>query len=194
MEGRSSDPFPFQIENRQSKIDKGIQMTEQLWAPWRLKYIESAGKTEGCIFCEFPAQGEAHDAENLIVYRGQHTYIILNAFPYSNGHLMIVPYRHTDTLDAYSDEEMLDIMQVTRLALKLLKAAYLPEAFNLGVNFGRAAGAGITHHLHWHVVPRWVGDTNFMTVMADVRVIPESLQAVYERLRTALNTELRLEK
>jgi ATP adenylyltransferase len=165
-------------------------MTEQLWAPWRLKYIEAADKAQGCIFCDFPTAGEAADASNLIVYRGPHAYIILNAFPYSNGHLMVVPFRHTDTLEAYTDAEMLDVMQLTRLGLRLLKTAFNPNGFNLGVNMGRVAGAGIADHLHWHVVPRWNGDINFMPVLADVRVIPESLPAVYERLKAALPAAL----
>src|SRR5690348_5910815 len=103
---------------------------EQLWAPWRLQYIESADKIEGCIFCDFPAQGEARDAANLIVHRSAHAFLILNAFPYSNGHLMVVPYRHTDTLDAFTDAEMLDVMRETRLAVALLKAAFKPDGFN----------------------------------------------------------------
>jgi ATP adenylyltransferase len=161
-------------------------MPEQLWAPWRLKYIESAGKTEGCIFVELPAMGEAHDAENLILYRSAHAYLMLNAFPYSNGHLMVVPFQHTDTLDTLTDPEMLDVMHLTRLGVALLQATFHPDGFNLGVNMGRVAGAGIADHLHWHIVPRWHGDTNFMPVLADVRVIPESLERVYERLRAAL--------
>jgi len=161
-------------------------MTEQLWAPWRLKYIESADKTEGCIFCDFPLLDEAQDAANLIVYRGANAFLILNAFPYSNGHLMVVPYRHTCRFEDFIDAEMLEVMQLTRLAIALLQATFRPDGFNLGVNMGRVAGAGIADHLHWHIVPRWHGDTNFMPVMADVRVIPESLQVVYERLRTAL--------
>jgi ATP adenylyltransferase len=161
-------------------------MTEQLWAPWRLQYIESADKAEGCIFCDFPAQGEAKDSDNLILYRGPHAFIILNAFPYSNGHLMVVPYRHTARFEDFTDEEMLDVMRLTRIALNVLQTAFKPDGFNLGVNMGRVAGAGIADHLHWHVVPRWNGDTNFMPVLADVRVIPESLPVVYERLRAAL--------
>jgi ATP adenylyltransferase len=162
-------------------------MTDQLWAPWRLKYIENADKAAAsCIFCSFPAEGEAHDAENLIVYRGTHAFIILNAFPYSNGHLMVVPFRHTSSMTEYSDGEMLDVMQLTRLSIRLLQEAFHPDGFNLGVNMGRVAGAGIADHLHWHVVPRWNGDTNFMPVLADVRVIPESLPVVYTRLRDAL--------
>jgi ATP adenylyltransferase len=163
---------------------------EQLWAPWRLQYIESADKAEGCIFCDFPAQGEAQDAANLIVHRGPHAFLILNAFPYSNGHLMVVPYRHTARFDAFTDPEMLDVMRQTGLAIALLQAAFKPDGYNLGVNMGRVAGAGIADHLHWHIVPRWNGDTNFMPVLADVRVIPESLQVVYARLRAALPAAL----
>ncbi len=162
-------------------------MTEQLWAPWRLQYIENADKTQGgCIFCDFPAAGVEHDAAHLIVTRGEHAYIILNAFPYSNGHLMVVPYRHTASMDDLTDPELLDIMRLTRLGIRLLKATFKPDAFNCGSNMGRVAGAGIADHLHWHVVPRWNGDTNFMPVLADVRVIPESLQVVYERLTATL--------
>lgn len=165
-------------------------MTDQLWAPWRLKYIENADKMEGCIFCEFPKQDSASDAANLIVHRGELAYIILNAYPYSNGHLMVVPYQHTASLDCFSDREMLEVMQLTRLSVKLLRCAFKPDGFNLGVNMGRAAGAGIADHIHWHIVPRWNGDTNFMPVLADVRVIPESLQVVHQRLREALVEEL----
>ena len=165
-------------------------MTEQLWAPWRLQYIESADKAEGCIFCTFPAAGEARDAEHLIVHRGSHAFIILNAFPYSNGHLMVVPFRHTAQMEEYTDEEMLEVMRLTRTSIALLRAAFKPDGFNLGVNMGRVAGAGIADHLHWHIVPRWNGDTNFMPVMADVRVIPESLSAVHRRLRAALTGAL----
>ncbi|HLJ56184.1 MAG TPA: HIT domain-containing protein [Chthonomonadaceae bacterium] len=159
-------------------------MTEQLWAPWRLQYIESADKAEGCIFCAFPAAGR--DAEHLIVHRADHAFIILNAFPYSNGHLMVVPFKHTSDLAVYTDDEMLDVMRLTRLSVALLRRVFRPDGFNLGVNMGRVAGAGIADHLHWHIVPRWHGDTNFMPVMADVRVIPESLETVQRRLREAL--------
>src|SRR5947199_8820059 len=124
-------------------------MTEQLWAPWRLQYIESAGTSEGCIFCTFPAAEPEHDAENLIVHRGHKAYIILNAFPYSNGHLMVVPFRHTARMEEYTDEEMLDVMHLTRLSIAILRTAFHPDGFNLGVNMGRVAGAGIADHLHW---------------------------------------------
>lgn len=159
-------------------------MTEQLWAPWRLKYIESADKYPGCIFCDFPK--ESADATRYIVYRSEYAYIILNAFPYSNGHLMVVPYQHTATLDSLSEAEMLDIMRLNRLGVSLLKQVFKPHGFNLGVNMGTVAGAGIAEHIHWHIVPRWNGDTNFMPVLADVRVIPESLEVCYHRLVEAL--------
>jgi ATP adenylyltransferase len=155
-------------------------MTEQLWAPWRLKYIENADKTPGCIFCEFPKLDR--DAELYILHRSEHAFLILNAFPYSNGHLMVVPYQHTASMDTLSEEEMLDVMRLTRVAIRALKATFKPDGFNLGVNMGRVAGAGIADHLHWHIVPRWNGDTNFMPVLADVRVIPESLEVVYSRV------------
>jgi len=184
---RSASPF------QKSRSESLVQMTEQLWAPWRLQYIESAEKAEGCIFCTFPAAGEEHDSEHLIVHRGEHAYIILNAFPYSNGHLMVVPFRHTSRMEDYSDPELLDVMHLTALSISILRIAFKPDGFNLGVNMGRVAGAGIADHLHWHIVPRWNGDTNFMPVMADVRVIPEGLGAVYSRLRTALSAALTLQ-
>ncbi len=168
-------------------------MTEQLWAPWRLKYIEAAGKSSGCIFCSFAEQDASHDAANLVVYRGETAYMILNAYPYSNGHLMVIPYRHTATLEDYADAEMLEIMRLTRLGTRLLNMTFYPDACNLGVNMGRAAGAGIPDHLHWHIVPRWNGDTNFMTVLGEVRVIPESLEVVYERLTANLSSALAAE-
>ena len=157
---------------------------DRLWATWRMRYIESADAQPGCIFCDFPA--EQRDQERLILHRGQFTFIILNAYPYSNGHLMVTPYRHTANLDDLEDAELLDLMVNTRLAVNLLKAAFKPDGFNIGMNMGRVAGAGIADHVHMHIVPRWSGDTNFMTVIGDARVIPESLDVVYERLKKAL--------
>src|SRR5579864_7493748 len=172
----------YPTPDAQTPVRRKPTMPEQLWAPWRLKYIEAADKAQGCIFCDFPAAGEAEDAKNLIVTRGPHAYIILNAFPYSNGHLMVVPFRHTDTLEAYTDAEMLDVMKLTRLGLRLLKTAFNPNGFNLGVNMGRVAGAGIADHLHWHIVPRWNGDTNFMPVLASTRVLSQHLESSFEIL------------
>lgn len=165
-------------------------MAEQLWATWRLKYIEGADAVSGCIFCDFPAQPSDNDRQNYILHRGEHAFIILNAYPYSNGHLMVVPYRHTATLDDYTDAELLEVMRLTRVGVRVLTAAFAPHGFNLGTNMGRVAGAGIAEHLHWHIVPRWNGDTNFMTVLGDVRVIPESLSNVYDRLHAKLEQAL----
>jgi ATP adenylyltransferase len=157
---------------------------ERLWAPWRMQYIEAGDRVEGCIFCTLPAAGR--DEENHILLRGQTAFIILNAFPYSNGHLMVTPFQHTADLDDLSDAEMLEMMALTRRAVHLLKTAFKPDGFNIGINMGRVAGAGIADHVHIHVVPRWNGDTNFMPVLGDVRVIPESLSVVYHRLKQCL--------
>ena len=160
---------------------------ERLWAPWRMRYIEKADDDDGCIFCVKAA--EDNDSENLIVVRGEHAFIIMNAFPYSNGHLMVSPYKHTASLDDLSDAEMLELMDLTRRGVNLLKDAFKPDGFNIGINMGRIAGAGIADHVHLHIVPRWGGDTNFMTVLGDVRVIPESLEVVYQRLVEKLGDE-----
>lgn len=156
---------------------------EQLWAPWRMQYISKADEVQGCIFCVFPA--EENDEERLILHRGKRAFVILNAYPYSNGHLMVTPYRHTADLNDLDDEDMLEMMSLTRWSVNLLKGAFRPDGFNVGINMGRVAGAGIADHVHVHVVPRWSGDTNFMPVLGDVRVIPESLQAVYRALKSA---------
>ena len=168
-------------------------MSEQLWAPWRLKYIESGIKPDGCIFCMFPALPVEKDSGNLILYRGELAFILLNAYPYSNGHLMVVPYRHTSTLDSLTVAELTETSRLVRVAVNVLAAAFRPDGFNLGVNMGHAAGAGIADHLHWHVVPRWSGDTNFMPVLAGVKVIPESLEVVRLRLVEALPPVLEVE-
>ena len=157
---------------------------EQLWAPWRLEYIVGS-KVEGCVFCEFPKLDE--DDKNHIVCRGEHAYVIMNAYPYSNGHLLIPPYRHTGDLSELTDEESLEIMQLARRCCDVLTEICAPDGFNLGVNVGTAAGAGIADHVHMHVVPRWNGDTNFMPVFADVKVIPEALDATYKKLKAGFD-------
>jgi ATP adenylyltransferase len=155
-------------------------VAERLWAPWRLEYIEQADKSGGCIFCDKPI--EKDDAGNLLVFRGETAFVMLNAFPYSHGHLMVAPYRHSAELDELTDAEMLEMFRLLRECRKWLISAYSPQGFNIGANLGRAAGAGIEGHIHIHVVPRWSGDTNFMPLLADVRVMPEALQKTYERL------------
>jgi len=154
---------------------------ERLWAPWRLEYIESADSREECFLCAFPA--ENRDAERLILARGTRAFIILNAYPYANGHLLVAPYRHTASIADLTADEVLDLWRMVTLGLRCLTAAYRPHGFNIGVNLGRVAGAGLEDHIHVHIVPRWNGDTNFMPVLADVRVMPATLQATYERLR-----------
>jgi len=154
---------------------------ERLWAPWRLEYIVNE-REEGCIFCRFPQENE--DEKRLILCRGKHAYVIMNAFPYSNGHLLIPPYRHVADLGELSDEESLEMMQLSQKSCAALREVCRPDGFNLGINLGTAAGAGIADHLHIHIVPRWNGDTNFMPVLADVKVIPEALQETYAKLKT----------
>jgi ATP adenylyltransferase len=161
-------------------------MSEQLWAPWRLKYIEKAQtqSAEDCFFDALPQ--ETNDRENFILYRGKSVFVILNAFPYNNGHLMVAPYRHVADLEEMSEEELLEVNQTLSRCVSWLKKAYSPEGFNIGVNLGKVAGAGVPGHIHWHIVPRWNGDSNFMTVIGEVRVLPENLYQTYDRLKSAM--------
>lgn len=153
---------------------------ERLWAPWRLEYI-TGERIDGCIFCIFP--GEDDDRKNRVLARGKSAFVIMNTFPYSNGHLLIVPYRHVSDLTELTGDESLEVMQLVQRSLSVLKQAFAPDGFNIGVNQGTAAGAGIADHIHVHIVPRWNGDTNFMPVFADVKVIPEALEMTYDKLK-----------
>jgi len=167
-------------------------MSERLWAPWRIKYVETptTGTTQGRnIFVELPA--EEDDEKNLILFRGQAAFVILNKFPYTNGHLLIAPFRQTADIEELDDAELLEINQLVAKGVRWVRNAYAPDGYNVGVNLGRAAGAGIPQHIHWHIVPRWNGDTNFMTSIGEVRVLPQSLEESYERLKTAMNDDLR---
>jgi ATP adenylyltransferase len=157
-------------------------VTKPLWAPWRLEYIGSADEQEGCVFC-LAAAGD--DEERLVVHRGPHAFVLLNKFPYSSGHLMVAPFRHGVELGDLEDEEVLDIHRLARSGLGALAETYAPQGYNLGWNLGRVAGAGIVDHVHLHVVPRWAGDTNFMPVLADVKVLPEHLEETRRRLAAA---------
>ena len=154
---------------------------DRIWAPWRMQYIELGDKPEGCIFCVFPAQDR--DRENLLLHRGKTAFIVLNCFPYNPGHLMIAPYKHTANMYDLSDEELLEINRLLRYSIRLITECMHPDGFNVGFNLSRVAGSGVPDHIHWHVVPRWNGDTNFMPVIADTKVIPESLQATYDKLK-----------
>jgi ATP adenylyltransferase len=153
---------------------------ESLFAPWRLEFI--TGKREaGCIFCKKPAE-PARMRENLILHLGERAFVIMNRYPYTSGHLLVVPRRHTSDLASLTDEENLEASRLLQVSLRVLTDAYQPEGFNIGLNLGLAGGAGIREHLHWHIVPRWYGDTNFLPVMSGVRSIPELLADAYDRL------------
>jgi ATP adenylyltransferase len=155
-------------------------VTKPLWAPWRLEYIRQADEQEGCVFCRAAASRD--DADALVVHRGQAAFALLNKFPYSSGHLMVAPVRHVGDFAELTDEEALEIHRLAQHGIDALAATYAPQGYNLGWNLGRIAGAGIVDHVHLHVVPRWAGDTNFMPVLADVKVMPEHLAATREQL------------
>ena len=157
-------------------------MTDQLWAPWRLEYVETADAQVGCIFC-LAAAGA--DEDWLVVARGRHAFAILNKYPYSAGHLMVAPYRHVGDFLELGDEETLEVHRLAGRGIAALAETYAPQGYNLGWNLGRIAGAGIADHVHLHVVPRWAGDTNFMPVIGDVKVMPQHLLETYDRLRAA---------
>ncbi|MCC6190030.1 MAG: HIT domain-containing protein [Anaerolineales bacterium] len=152
---------------------------QQLWSPWRMPYLRGtdSGNPAGCIFCDLPAQDA--DADNFIVRRGRHVYVILNRYPYNNGHMMIVPYAHVPSFEQLDAPALAELMALSNETLAALRNMYHPQAFNLGANIGAAAGAGIADHVHMHVVPRWAGDTNFMATVAGTRVIPEDLAETY---------------
>jgi len=156
---------------------------KRLWAPWRLEYIQNAQNEEGCIFCLKPK--ESTDKENLIVYRSHHCFVIMNKYPYNNGHVMVVPYLHTADLTCFSDDVLLDVQHIIQLTVKALHQTMCPHGINVGINLGRSAGAGIDEHLHYHLVPRWDGDTNFMPVLTGTKVISEGLAESWEKLYKA---------
>jgi ATP adenylyltransferase len=153
---------------------------DRLWSPWRWNYVTVGETQTGCVFCDAPRSSVQ---ESLVVFEGQLAYIILNLYPYTNGHLMVVPYRHVDTLAGLRDDEMREVARLTQHAETALRQAYQPHGLNIGINLGKAAGAGIIDHLHVHVVPRWDGDANFMSVIGETRVLPEELAATAARLR-----------
>jgi ATP adenylyltransferase len=159
-------------------------MTKPLWAPWRLEYIKRADELDGCVFC-VEATGELSAEESLLVRRGQSAIAILNKYPYSSGHLMVAPRRHVGSLAELTDDEALEVHRLSVASVEVLGRVYGPGGFNLGWNLGHVAGAGIADHVHLHVVPRWSGDTNFMPVLADVKVLPEHLLETRDRLRAA---------
>lgn len=163
-------------------------MLDRLWAGWRGEYVSTADDAvqdgPACVFCRILRSG-LPDPETLVVWRGERVFAILNAYPYTSGHLMVMPIRHVGELDELTDEEAAELFQGVRLASAAVKRAYAPDGMNVGMNLGRAAGAGIPGHLHAHVLPRWLGDTNFMTAVAEARVLPELLSTAYTKVLEA---------
>jgi len=156
-----------------------------LWAPWRMGYVLSNQNDNGCVFC--PGKNRQNDEKRLILWLGPLTLVMMNKFPYNNGHLLVAPVRHVPGLGHLSDEEALDLLLTVRKSIELLKENMNPEGFNVGLNLGHVAGAGMEDHMHFHIVPRWKGDTNYMTVLGDVRVIPEHIRETYRKLLPVFN-------
>ncbi|MDP6647644.1 MAG: HIT domain-containing protein [Dehalococcoidales bacterium] len=156
---------------------------KMLWAPWRMEYIRLK-KPTGCILCGKP--GETNDTANFLLYRGGGNFVIMNSYPYNPGHLMVVPYRHVASLEALSDEELHEHITIVSRGIKVLREVFNPGGFNVGINIGKVAGTGIEDHIHTHIVPRWRGDTNFMPVIAEARVVPEVLAETYQHLKERL--------
>jgi ATP adenylyltransferase len=161
---------------------------DKLWAPWRSRYVTGAAKDPNpeCIFCQKLHDDESRDVENHLLVRTERCFVILNLFPYNNGHLLIAPNRHAGDIEELAADEMLELFEVTRWMVQVLRRAFNPDGFNIGINVGRVAGAGIPGHFHIHIVPRWNGDTNFMPVLGDVKVISEGLDDTYHKLRAAI--------
>ena len=176
--------FQFPISNFQKRM-------KRLWTPWRMAYLKAPKQSgrRGCIFCDKIRDNHAKDRENLLLWHGKRALVVLNLFPYSNGHLMVAPYQHTGALEALDGVTLKEMMLLVGRSIRALRRMMNPQGFNVGMNLGRAAGAGVEDHVHIHIVPRWGGDTNFMPVLADVRVIPELLPQTYDGLLEAFKVE-----
>jgi len=159
---------------------------DYLWTPWRYHYVTTAGEPGDCVFC-VAARG-SDDKDCLVVFRATHNFIILNRFPYTGGHVMVVPYAHVDTISALEDDALVELIRLTRECEQRLRSVYRPDGLNIGMNIGRSAGAGVAGHIHMHVLPRWTGDVNFVTAVAETRVLPELLEVTWEKLRQAFQT------
>ena len=156
---------------------------KHLWSPWRMTYIESHNKEDGCVFCV--AQSKTDSVENLIVFRGKNAYVILNRYPYTSGHVMVIPFEHKSNLEELNAETRSEMMELASRCTAILRKVYRTESFNMGINIGEAAGAGVLGHVHIHIVPRWAGDTNFMSTTGGTRVLPEALEETYRRVKEA---------
>jgi ATP adenylyltransferase len=159
---------------------------DYLWTPWRYAYVSTAEKTPGCIFCDLPKLGD--DMRARIVYRGQNCYIVLNTYPYTPGHVMVVPFAHLDELQKLPVEAADEMIQLSQKMEQVLRQLYKPDGINLGMNIGKAAGAGVAGHIHMHVLPRWVADSNFVSVVGETRILPETLDTTYERIKGGLKS------
>ena len=160
---------------------------DYLWTPWRYAYVTAAEKISGCIFCDLPKEGD--DAKVHIVHRGQNCYIVLNTYPYTPGHVMIVPFAHLDELQKLPAAAADEMMELAQKMERVLRVLYTPDGINMGLNIGKAAGAGVAGHIHMHVLPRWVADSNFVSVVGETRILPESLEMTYGRIKGALATQ-----
>jgi ATP adenylyltransferase len=160
---------------------------DYLWTPWRYAYVTAAKKISGCVFCDLPK--EEDDAKVRIVYRSQNCYIVLNTYPYTPGHVMIVPFAHLDELQKLPAAAANEMMELAQRIERVLRVLYSPDGINMGLNIGKAAGAGVAGHIHMHVLPRWVADSNFVSVIGETRILPESLEMTYERIKGALATQ-----
>ncbi len=163
---------------------------KHLWSPWRLEYLTDP-KTDACIFCD--AAHSTNDREYLVMLRGEHTFMILNRYPYNNGHFMVVPYAHVPSLENLDAATLAEMMQLLNRGMRALRIAMAPDGFNVGANLGSVAGAGIEEHVHLHAVPRWLGDTNFMPVIGDMRVVPQTWEQTYDDIKAALGAQGSLE-
>jgi len=174
-------PEPGRLNYSPHRSHEGMKI---LWAPWRMIYIRrfSSEDRSECFLCK--AAREKNDEENLVVFRGETCFVIMNRFPYNNGHLMVAPYRHVGSILELREEESAEIMSLLKLSVKALSEEYKPDGYNIGLNLGRVAGAGLADHIHFHVVPRWAGDTNFMPVISETKVIPEGLEETWRRLKS----------
>ena len=155
---------------------------KHLWSPWRMKYIRRKRKSGGCVFCDAISIND--DDKSLVVTRGKHAYVIMNKFPYTSGHILVVPYVHVDKFEKLDTETYTEIMLLIRRSIETIDKVYQPDGYNLGANLGTVAGAGIADHIHFHIVPRWIGDTNYMTAVGNTRVLPEELQDTYKKLKS----------
>lgn len=159
---------------------------ERLWAPWRMQYVSGGTeKIEGCVFCKAPEFNQ--DKKYHIIHRGKHNFVIMNKFPYNNGHVMVVPFMHTNDVLELPEDAWNELNRLVKTTIKAIRMVYNPHAINMGMNMGKAAGAGIEEHIHYHILPRWEGDTNFMPVIAQTKVISESMDAAWEKLKEAFN-------